>query len=62
MFKHRYATDAHERFAPDCVAEGGAPDEPLDLDALLAEIGLPAHAIRALRGGVDDPGPWGAPE
>ena len=67
MFRHRYATDTHERFAPDRVAEGGGPDyglldEPLDLDALLAEVGMPAHAIRALRGGVDDPGPWGAPE
>ena len=58
MFRHRYATDTHERFAP----EYDAPDEPLDLDALLAEVGMPAHAIRALRGGVDDPGPWGAAE
>ena len=67
MFRHRYATDTRERFAPSFVAEGGAPgydapDEPLDPDALLAEAGLPAHAIRALRGGVDDPGPWGAAE
>ena len=66
MFRHRYATDTHERFAPDRVAEGGAPGydapEPLDLDALLAEVGLPARAIRALRGGVDDPGAWGGPE
>ena len=67
MFRRRYATDTHERFAPSFVAEGGAPgydapDAPLDPDALLAEVGLPAHAIRALRGGVDDPGPWGAAE
>ena len=64
MFRRRYATDTHERFAPSFVAEGGAPgyDEPLDLDALLAEVGLPARAIRALRGGVDEPGPWGAAE
>ena len=39
-----------------------APDEPLDPDALLAEVGLPARAIRALRGGVDEPGAWGAAE
>ncbi len=67
MFRRRYATDTHERFAPDRVAEGGAPgydapDEPLDPDALLAEVGLSARAIRALRGGVDEPGPWGAAE
>ena len=67
MSKRRYATDTHERFAPDRVAEGSAPgydapDAPLDPDALLAEVGLPARAIRALRGGADEPGPWGAPE
>ena len=67
MFRYPYATGAHERFAPSFIAEGGvpgydAPDEPLDLDALLAEIGLPAHAIRALRASTDEPGPWGAPE
>ncbi len=67
MFRRRYATDTHERFAPSFVAEGGGSDyglldAPLDPDALLAEVGLPARAIRALRGGVDEPGPWGAAE
>ena len=65
MFMHRY--DIRNRFAPSFVAEGGAPgydapDAPLDLDALLAEVGLPAHAIRALRSGTDEPGAWGAAE
>ena len=65
MFMHRY--DTRNRFAPSFVAEGGAPgydapDAPLDLDALLAEVGLPAHAIRALRSGADEPGAWGAAE
>ena len=65
MFMHRY--DTRNRFAPSFVAEGGAPgydapDAPLDLDALLAEVGLPAHAIRALRSGADEPCAWGAAE
>ena len=65
MFMHRY--DTRNRFAPSFVAEGGGPDyglpdAPLDLDALLAEVGLPAHAIRALRSGKDEPGAWGAAE
>ena len=65
MFMHRY--DTRNRFAPSFVAEGGAPgydapDAPLDLDALLAEVGLPAHAIRALRSGADESGAWGAAE
>ena len=65
MFMHRY--DTRNRFAPSFVAEGGAPgydapDAPLDLDALLAEVGLPAPAIRALRSGADEPGAWGAAE
>ena len=67
MFKHRYATGTHDRLAPDCVADGGGPDyglldAPLDLDALLAEVGLPAHAVRALRAGADGPGVWDAAE
>lgn len=67
MFMHRYDTGPHDRFAPGRVADGGGPgyglpDAPLDRDALLAEVGLPAHAIRALRAGADDSGAWGAAE
>lgn len=65
MFMHQYG--ARDRSAPGRVADGGGPDyglpdAPLDPDALLAEVGLPAHAIRALRTGADDPGAWGAAE
>ena len=65
MSMHRY--DPRDRFAPSFVAEGGAPaydapDAPLDIDALLAEIGLPAHTVRALRAGADGPGASGAAE